>query len=105
MYKIYTVFLYSIFACVQSKLFRVMKLTIILLIVTFMQVSADTYAQKVSLNKKNASMREVIEVIQSQTGYSFIISSDLLRRAAPVNIDLKDIPLKEALDQSFKGQP
>src|SRR5690606_28874787 len=29
----------------------------------------------------------------------------LLRKAAPVNIDLKDTPLKEALNQSFSGQP
>ncbi|TZF84918.1 TonB-dependent receptor [Pedobacter sp. BS3] len=82
-----------------------MKLIAVLMLAAIIQVSAAGYAQVVSLKKENASLKEVINDIQRQTGYSFIISSDLLRQANPVNINLKNSSLKEALDKCFIDQP
>src|SRR5690606_37845642 len=62
-------------------------------------------AQKVSFTKENASLKDFFNAIQRQTGYSFIVSSDLLKQATPINIKLKDTPLREALDKSFQNQP
>jgi TonB-linked SusC/RagA family outer membrane protein len=88
---------------------RRLNLTVKLLAAFFisitLQVSASTYAQKVTFAKKEASMKELIAVIQKQTGYSFIISSELLKIAKPVSVNLKNSSLKDALDQSFNAQP
>ncbi|RVU02390.1 SusC/RagA family TonB-linked outer membrane protein [Mucilaginibacter limnophilus] len=87
------------------KLLFVMKLIIFLLTATLLQVSAATYAQKVTLTVKNATIKEVFEKIQSQTQYDFLYNADDLKLARPLSINLKDTPLKQALDECFSGQP
>ncbi|WP_166641916.1 TonB-dependent receptor [Pedobacter duraquae] len=82
-----------------------MKLICLLLITTIMQVSAAGYAQMVNLKKDKASMKEVINDIQRQTGYSFIVSSELLKLAKPVTVNLTNTPFETALDKCFSSQP
>src|SRR5215217_1809246 len=68
MYKIYTkkTGLPSGYA---YKLLLIMRLTTVLLIATIMQVSASGLAQKITINKKNAPIDEVINEIRKQSGY------------------------------------
>ena len=49
-----------------TKLWRVMKITGLLLLIAFIQVSASTYSQtaQMSLNLKNATLSEVLENIE-----------------------------------------
>lgn len=82
----------------------IMKLTLILLTATFLQVTAATYAQKVTLKVEKGNLKEVFEQIQNQTGYDFLYNSDDLKIARPVNLDLKNVTLKQALDICFKNQ-
>ncbi|TCD00243.1 SusC/RagA family TonB-linked outer membrane protein [Pedobacter psychroterrae] len=70
-----------------------------------MHTYASSYAQKVSLNKSNASLKEVLDEIRTQTDYSFIVSSSMLNEAVPVSINVKDVSLKEVLEKCFSGQP
>lgn len=56
------------------KLFLVMKLTTLLLIAGFLQVSARTAAQKISLHEKNATLIQVFEKIRAQSGYDFLVT-------------------------------
>jgi len=83
-----------------------MKLTILLLFVAFLHVNAGSFAQKnITLNEKNASLQKVLKAIKNQSGYNvFFIQSDL-KKANTVSIDIKDMPLAEALNQCFKNQP
>ncbi|HVW97212.1 MAG TPA: TonB-dependent receptor [Mucilaginibacter sp.] len=82
-----------------------MKLTLLLLTATFLQVSAATYAQKVTLKVKKASIREVFEKIQAQTQYDFLYNVEDLKDSHSVTLKLDDVPLKEALDLCFHDQP
>lgn len=82
----------------------IMKLTLILLTATFLQVTAATYAQKVTLKAEKSNLKEVFEQIQNQTGYDFLYNSDDLKFAKPVSLDLKNVPLKLALDRCFDNQ-
>jgi TonB-linked SusC/RagA family outer membrane protein len=104
MYKIYTALHYYNNACLK-KYFLIMRLIVLILIASVMQVSAETYAQKVTFNKKNASLQEVIKVIEAQTGYNFLLSSDLLKEARPIHAELKNATLKDALNACFNNQP
>jgi len=105
MYKIFTNFIYSKLPCGIYKPLLVMKLTLILLSVTFLQVSAATYAQKVTLKLKNATIKEAFKKIQAQTRYDFLYKEDELILAEPVTLDLNNMGLKEALDICFRNQP
>ncbi|WP_233496701.1 TonB-dependent receptor [Mucilaginibacter hurinus] len=82
-----------------------MKLILLLLTATFLQVSAATYAQKVTLEVKNAGIKQIFEQIQAQTQYDFLYNTDDLKLAHGISIKLKNVPLKQALDKCFDGQP
>lgn len=103
MYKIYTK--PGIPSGYIYKLLLIMRLTTVLLIATVMQVSATSFAQKITINKKNASLDMVINDIRQQSGFDFIYKLDLLKKAKPVTINVKNIDLIDVLKQCFKDQP
>ncbi|GAA4311127.1 TonB-dependent receptor [Compostibacter hankyongensis] len=82
-----------------------MKLVIILMAATCMQVSARSNAQNISLSGRHVSLEKIFREIRKQTGYDFFYKNELLRLAHPVNVNVRDISLKEALDACFKDQP
>jgi TonB-linked SusC/RagA family outer membrane protein len=91
---------------IKNKLFVTLKITVLLIISAFMQVSAASFAQKnISLSEKNSSLKEVLKSIEAQSGYSVFFIQKMIDKALPVTIDVKDVPLKEALDQCFEHQP
>ncbi|OKS87013.1 SusC/RagA family TonB-linked outer membrane protein [Mucilaginibacter polytrichastri] len=87
-----------------SKLLLIMKLATLILMTAIVQVSASTYAQKVSLAAKAVPLTNVFEQIRAQTGYDFLFTASTLKGAAPVSVDVKDAELKDALKEIFKGQ-
>ena len=87
-----------------AKLGLIMRLTFVILLAAFMQVSAAGYAQKVSLSKSNAPLITVLGDIKKQTGYNFIITERLLKTANPVTIHVNDLELEEILDRIFNLQ-
>ncbi len=82
-----------------------MKLTILMLFLAFMQVSASTLAQKVTLSERNASLTTIFEQIRNQTGYDFAYTTATIKTAKPVTIDVKNADLNQVLDKIFSGQP
>lgn len=82
-----------------------MKLIIILLTVAIMQASAAGFAQTVDLKAKAAPLADILADIQRQTGYNFVVSSDLLAEAPKINIDVRKTSISEALDKCFKNLP
>jgi len=105
MYKIFTGITCGTTSCMLSKFLRIMKLTIVLWVMAFMQVSAAAYAQKTSLNVKNKPLIYVLDQISRQTNYNFIYSADILEDAKPVSISVKDGDLNDVLEKCFSGQP
>ncbi len=82
-----------------------MKLSFLLLIIPLMQVSAGTYAQKVSLQENNTRLQQVFKKIKAQTGYSFLYEDESLVNTRKVNLKFTGLPLQEALQKVFAGQP
>ena len=82
-----------------------MKLIVLLLTVTCLQLSARSFAQEVTLKKKNASIEKIFEDIYRQTGYQFVYTYDILHDARKVSIDADHIPLKQVLETCFNNQP
>jgi len=86
------------------KLLLIMKLVIIMMIAALTQVSAAGFAQRVSLKEKNALFDTVIEKIGKQTGYDFVFDSKTIRNNTRITVNLKNVPLEEALNIIFKNQ-
>lgn len=82
-----------------------MKLTVFLLLVGSLHVSANGYSQNVTLTAKNAPLERVFKSIQSQTGYGFFYDKAWMKKASHVTIDVRNTPLQEALNLCFANQP
>lgn len=80
------------------------NLTIIIMTSFLLQVSANGFAQKITLNEKNTSFESIINKIQAQSGYDFIGNTTLIKNAKPVSITAKNISLNEALELCFANQ-
>ena len=63
--------------CGFSVIFRIMKLTVLLLTLSLIQVSAATKGQTISVNAENISFRELISNLRGQTNFDFIYSAEL----------------------------
>jgi len=53
------------------KLLLIMKMVIIIMTATFLQVSASSFGQKVTLTESNISLDKLFKQIRKQTGYDF----------------------------------
>jgi len=82
-----------------------MKLTTLMLFLAFMQVSASTLAQKVTLSERNASLLSIFKQIRHQTGYDFAYTAVTIQAAKPVTIDVKNMELNDVLKTIFDTQP
>jgi TonB-linked SusC/RagA family outer membrane protein len=82
-----------------------MKLTFLLCVVAFMQVSASSFAQKISLQKNNATLLETLNDIRLQSGYNVFYDADLIKNARPINVNLHNVSIEDALAHCFDGQP
>lgn len=82
-----------------------MRLTTVILIATFLQVSASGYAQKITLSEKNAGIKQVFDKIRQQTGYNFLFADAELQASRPVDIKVSAMELSDVLTLLFKNQP
>ncbi|GGF21750.1 TonB-dependent receptor [Echinicola rosea] len=78
-----------------------MKLTLILVMVGVMKVSASAYSQnvKLKLDLHQASIEQVFEEIKNQSEFSFLYRSDLIKEIPKVDINLNKASLEKVLDQ------
>lgn len=82
-----------------------MKLTAIFLTIFCVQVCASGYAQRVTINKVDASLEDILLEINKQTGYSYSANTTILTKSKKVSLHVKDADLKTVLDECFKNQP
>lgn len=105
MYKIFTARICRVYSCTSLKLLRTMKLTFVLWLVAFLQVSASSFSQKINLEVKDAPLKEVLIKIGQQSGYSFLYSSAMIKIAKPVNLSVSNESLPNVLMRCFQNQP
>lgn len=86
------------------KILLVMKLIILLLTTAILQVSASTFAQKLSYTKKGASLEQIFAEIQKQTGYFVIYAEDKVDKHSKLDVNFKSTDLKDVLDVIAKSQ-
>lgn len=89
----------------SKKTLLMMKLTVLLMTVALLNVHAAGYSQTVTLSRRNAPLDEVFREFRKQTGFNFLYTDEQMLHEQKVNLQLKNTPLKEALEACFKGQP
>lgn len=92
-------------APLTKQLLVTMKFTMVLVMVACLQASAGVFAQNVTLQEKNAPLVKVFREIKKQTGYIFLYSSEVLKQARTVDIDVRNAPLKNVLNMCLANQP
>lgn len=95
----------SIPGLLYQKLALTMRLTVFLMIVATLKVSAGTYAQSVSVSLKNAPLEEVFNAVKKQTGYVFFYEREVLRSTKRVTIEADNLQLNTFLSEVFAAQP
>lgn len=86
------------------QLLLIMKLTVVLLMVFSLGVSAEGFSQTVTYSGKNVSLEKVLSAIEQQTGYSFFYNDVDLSATQVVSVSLNDASLKASLDNIFEGR-
>lgn len=76
----------------------------LILFSVFMQVNAETLAQNISIDRKNTTIREVLNILKKQTDYVFIHDSKVLDQRK-IDIELKNASIQEILDECFRELP
>lgn len=80
------------------------KMTVVFMIAAFLQVSANGFAQKITLSERNASLEQLFSKIKKQSGYTFLYSPQLIRKTKPVTLTVSDELLATVLEKCFAGQ-
>ncbi|SFH51171.1 SusC/RagA family TonB-linked outer membrane protein [Pedobacter insulae] len=88
-----------------SKIWLIMRLTTVILIATFLQVSASGFGQKITLSKTNAPLKTIFKELRNQSGYVFLCTENQLKVARPVNINVNGQDFQDVLKQIFENQP
>ena len=89
----------------HSSIWLGMKLTAILLLVAFLQVSAKGVSQGITLNVKRASLEKVMAEIERQSGYRFLYTKAELDKSKAIDVSVSNVDLITALTACFQEQP
>jgi TonB-linked SusC/RagA family outer membrane protein len=90
---------------VKYKFLIVMKLTAILLLIGTLHLSAASYSQNISISKRNTTLSSLFKDVKKQTGYLFFYNGKVNISNQTLNVDLKNVPLEEALTAVLKNFP
>jgi hypothetical protein len=80
-----------------------MRSLVVLLLVFLVFAGIDSYAQRITLQRKNVTLQRVFKEIRKQTKYDFLYNADLLKGTKFVNVDFRNSRLEQALDSLLKS--
>jgi TonB-linked SusC/RagA family outer membrane protein len=79
-----------------------MKMTIILMLVFTLNLSATGFGQ-ISLNEKGKSVKEVLGILEKETNYRFFYNDDLKSIDKMVDIEVQNGNINQVLDKLFES--
>lgn len=90
----------------QKKLWKIMKLTIGLLLGFMMTVSANTYSQntRLDINLQNTTIKGLFGYIEQNSEFVFLYRSEDFNTSKKVSLDVKGGTINEILDQALKDE-
>lgn len=87
------------------QLFFFMKLTILLILLTAMQVSARVHAQqRFTINMQQTSVDKIFTAIQKESHYRFFYNYAFIKKLGKVNLSVENASLKDVLAALLNGR-
>ncbi len=82
------------------KIYKIMKLSFLMMFMLLWQVSASSYSQstKLKLELKNASVKEVLKAISHQSEFTFIYNDEEILELDQVSIDAEGVTVETVLN-------
>jgi TonB-dependent starch-binding outer membrane protein SusC len=90
----------------SGKILLVMKLTFLLILISALSVFAGkTYSQtkKLNMNMENATVKEVLSTIESQSEFYFMYSEKIIDVNRTVSVNINDQTIETVLNKMFEG--
>lgn len=87
------------YAWINKPIVRAMKITILIMTTFLLQIHANGFAQKITLNHKNTSLKEFFSEIRKQTGYNVLWQESKVNDAMKIDALFKNRSLEEVLDK------
>jgi len=88
-----------------KKFLLIMKITTLIMFLAFMQASAAVFSQKITYEKKGATLKEVFAEINRQTGYNIFWSPKKMKDAPKLDVSFHETPLEEVLRVCLRNLP
>lgn len=82
---------------------RIMKITLLLVLLSLVQLQASVSAQLVSVKLKNASLQEIFEQVKRQTGVSFMFSNDDVRNLGRRDFKVESADVNTVMERCLAG--
>lgn len=92
-------------ALLLLKITRIMKITLMLILVGILQISATTYAQehRISVSVENGTFYDVVSQIEKQSEFMFFYKSEEIDNNQRINLKVKDKLISEILSEITKN--
>ena len=81
----------------QINRYLTMKLSLVLLFASTLQVGAMSFGQTITIKRKNLGMREVLQEIQKQSGFHIFYDTALMPSDLNLSVDMNGVSLQSAL--------
>jgi len=88
----------------SPKLLLTMKLVFIIMTCMLVHTYGATYAQRVTITERNASLEQILKQMRQQTGYDFLLDKAIFQQFPSIPVDLKNVSLDQALHSLTKGR-
>ena len=89
----------------RTLLFKVMKLTSLMLLAACLSVYANGDAQqRIAISVKNVPLQKLFAEIEKKTTYTFFYDVTILKDAKPVTIEMKDVSVEDILKIALANQ-
>jgi TonB-linked SusC/RagA family outer membrane protein len=85
------------------KMLLIMRLTTVILIASLMQVTAATFAQRITIEQKNIPLKSVLKEIRKQSGFDFFYDGKIISDDQKIDISIHNVSIEEALRSTFSG--
>ena len=90
-------------SCYTKKFLLIMKITSLILLLAFMQVSASVFSQKITYKQNDVTLKQLFSVINRQTGYNVFWSPKGPQKNYTLSsVDFKNTSLEEVLSTTLK---
>lgn len=86
------------------KLLLIMKISTLLLIMSSISISANTFSQKLSVHAENGTILDVVNQIKQQSDYTFVYEESQVDINSRVSISATEENIITILDKALKGK-